>query len=49
VAQRFGYSVAFYMAAAALIAAAIAARFVFFPAKRPCASAQFVEQLETAV
>jgi MFS family permease len=48
-AQRFGYSIAFYMAAAALVAAAIAARFVFFPANPPGAPSPFVEQLETAV
>ena len=49
VAQRFGYSIAFYMAAVALLAAAIAGRFVFFPAKPACASPDFVEQIETAV
>jgi predicted MFS family arabinose efflux permease len=49
VAQRFGYPIAFYMAAAALLAAAIAARFVFFHAAPGGAPSQFVEQLETAV
>jgi MFS family permease len=37
VAQRFGYPAIFYMAAAALIAAAVAGRFVFFPLKPPVA------------
>jgi MFS family permease len=49
VAQRFGYSTAFFMAAAALIAAGVAARFVFFPGSPPTVPAPFVEQLETAV
>jgi MFS family permease len=49
VAQRFGYSLAFYMAAIALIAAALAAKFVFFVDKPPGAPAPFVEQLESAV
>jgi len=48
VAQRFGYSIAFYMAAASLIAAAIAARFVFFPPTPPHTFAA-VEELESTV
>jgi len=48
VAQRFGYSIAFYMAAASLIAAAIAARFVFFPPTSPHTFAA-VEELESTV
>jgi MFS family permease len=49
VAQRFGYSAAFYMAAGALVAAGLAARFVFFEGPPPSAPTPFVEQLETAV
>jgi MFS family permease len=49
VAQRFGYSIAFYMAAASLIAAAIAGRFVFFPRLPHHAPAETVEELESAV
>jgi MFS family permease len=49
VSQRFGYSTAFYMAAGALIAAAIAGRFVFFSATPPTTATPFIEQLETTV
>jgi MFS family permease len=49
VSQRFGYSTAFFMAAAALVAAAVAGRFVFFPAPPPQTPSPLVEQLETAV
>jgi MFS family permease len=49
VAQRFGYPIAFYMAAGALLAAAIAARFVFFRPTPSGVPSHFVEQLETAV
>jgi len=49
VSQRFGYSTAFFMAAGALVAAAIAGRFVFFPAPPPQTPSPLVEQLETAV
>lgn len=49
VAQRFGYPPIFYMAAAALIASAIAGRFVFFPYVPPVVPAPPIQQLETAV
>jgi MFS family permease len=49
VAERFGYSTAFYMAAVALLASAVAARFVFFPSTPPRIPAQVVEQFENAL
>jgi MFS family permease len=49
ITKHFGYPPAFYMAAGSLIVAAIAGRFVFFPAVPPVYPAATVEQLETAV
>jgi MFS family permease len=46
VASRFGYPAAFAMAAVALLAAAIAGKFVFGPRETPIASGE-TEQLET--
>jgi MFS family permease len=48
-AQRFGYPVIFYGAAAVLIASAILGRFVFFPYRPPVLPSVPVEQLETTV
>ncbi len=48
-AQKFGYPIIFYGAAAALIASAIAGRFLFFPYTPPVLPPQPVEQLETTV
>jgi MFS family permease len=49
VAERFGYSAAFFMAALALIAAATAGRVVFFDKASDQTPSPFVEQLETIV
>ncbi len=46
VASKFGYSAAFVMAATALLAAAVAGKFVFGPHETPVASGE-TEQLET--
>jgi predicted MFS family arabinose efflux permease len=49
VAEHFGYTATFYMAATALLVSASVARFVFFPATPPAMPTPVIEQFENAL